>query len=250
VKRAERDRRTDALLAMLGLEGLGARPVTALSGGQRQRVALGRALAIEPRILLLDEPLSNLDARVRLQLRHEIKALQRRLGITAIHVTHDREEAMVMADRIIVLDRGRIVQSGTPEDIFARPATPLVASFMGADNSLPLTVVHDAGGAAIAASDWNAPLALDRDLPAGGAVGHFRSGVASIASGATVRPGLRLNGRIADCAYPGGVYRHTVRVGGRDLLVDDAARHAPGSDVSVLIPLADLHLYPSQEEFR
>ena len=97
---------------MLKLRGPGRAPVTQLSGGQRQRVALGRALAIDPKILLLDEPLSNLDARIREDVRHEIKALQHSLGITAIHVTHDREEAMVMADRIVILDAGRIAQTG------------------------------------------------------------------------------------------------------------------------------------------
>ena len=102
LRRVQRDAITakvDEILDMLGLDGFGERSVTALSGGQRQRVALGRALAVNPRILLLDEPLSNLDARIRQTVRHEIRALQRRLGITAIHVTHDREEAMVMADR-------------------------------------------------------------------------------------------------------------------------------------------------------
>ena len=100
--------KVDQMLAMLGLQDLGERKVTALSGGQRQRVALGRALAVGPRILLLDEPLSNLDARIRQSVRHEIRSLQRRFAITAIHVTHDREEAMVMADRIVILNRGRM----------------------------------------------------------------------------------------------------------------------------------------------
>jgi putative spermidine/putrescine transport system ATP-binding protein len=96
------------LRAMLRLEGLSNRKVTALSGGQRQRVALGRALAVSPQILLLDEPLSNLDARIREEVRHEIKTLQHTLGITTVHVTHDRQEAMVMADRIVILDAGRM----------------------------------------------------------------------------------------------------------------------------------------------
>ncbi len=98
VPRAERMQKVAAMQALLGLEGLGERKPANLSGGQRQRVALGRALVIDPEILLLDEPLSNLDARIRLSVRHELRALQQRLGITAIHVTHDREEAMVMAD--------------------------------------------------------------------------------------------------------------------------------------------------------
>jgi putative spermidine/putrescine transport system ATP-binding protein len=128
------------LLTMLRLEGLGERKVTALSGGQRRRVALGRALAINPQVVLLDEPLSNLDARVREEVWHEIKTLQRELGITTVHVTHDRQEAMVMADRIAILDAGHVAQISTPEEIYNRPNSPFVASFMGAANVVPLTV--------------------------------------------------------------------------------------------------------------
>ncbi len=120
---------------LLGLSGLGNRKPGQLSGGQRQRVALGRALAIDPEILLLDEPLSNLDARIRLTVRHEIRVLQKRLGITAVHVTHDREEAMVMADRIVIMNAGRIEQQGPPEEVYNKPASPFVAAFMGAENS-------------------------------------------------------------------------------------------------------------------
>ena len=112
VGRTEIGARINELLAMLRLDGLGERKVTALSGGQRQRVALGRALAISPQVLLLDEPLSNLDARIREDVRHEIKTLQQRLGITTVHVTHDRQEAMVMADRIVILNAGHIAQIG------------------------------------------------------------------------------------------------------------------------------------------
>src|SRR5215472_6841727 len=151
VSRVEIAERIAALLAMLRLEGLGERKVTALSGGQRQRVALGRALAINPRILLLDEPLSNLDARIREDVRHEIKALQKSLGITAIHVTHDREEAMVMADRIVILDAGAIAQQGAPEEIYNRPASPFVASFLGAANAVRLTAHPEAGATRIEA---------------------------------------------------------------------------------------------------
>ena len=96
--------------------------MTQLSGGQRQRVALGRALAVDPQLLLLDEPMSNLDYKVRLELRHELRALQRRIGITAVYVTHDREEALTLADRIAVIDAGRVAQYGTPEEVFHRPA--------------------------------------------------------------------------------------------------------------------------------
>jgi len=129
-------RRVAELLRIVNLEGLGEVKVTELSGGQRQRVALARALAIEPQVLVLDEPLSNLDAKVRLNVRHEIKSLQKRLGFTSLIVTHDQQEALVMADRIAVLNQGRIEQTGTPEEIYQRPATPFVADFMGADNKI------------------------------------------------------------------------------------------------------------------
>src|SRR5258708_1065359 len=116
--------RVAAILAMLNMAGLADRQVTDLSGGQRQRVAPGRALAIEPRLLLLDEPLSNLDAKVRAPLRTEIKALQSRLGFAALHVTHDREEAMTMAARVAAIDQGRSAQLGTREEICHRQHSP------------------------------------------------------------------------------------------------------------------------------
>src|SRR5207237_3636866 len=136
-----------------------------LSGGQRQRVALGRALAINPRILLLDEPLSNLDARIREDVRHEIKALQKSLGITAIHVTHDREEAMVMADRIVILDAGTIAQQGAPEEVYNHPASPFVASFMGAGNVVRLAARRTDAGLAIDPRAPNGPLPTAAPAP-------------------------------------------------------------------------------------
>jgi putative spermidine/putrescine transport system ATP-binding protein len=183
VKRAEVDARIDELLAMLHLDGLGQRKVTALSGGQRQRVALGRALAISPQVLLLDEPLSNLDARIREDVRHEIKTLQQRLGITTVHVTHDRQEAMVMADRIVILNAGHIAQVGTPEEIYNRPVSPFVASFMGAANVVllrlrsdgrDLALEHEALGRRTAVDP--ALLPIDEDAGCQGALNaHFRS---------------------------------------------------------------------------
>src|SRR5947208_13226636 len=131
--------RVAEMLKLLQLDGFGPRPVTQLSGGQRQRVALGRALAVDPTLLLLDEPMSNLDYKVRIELRHELRALQQRIGITAVYVTHDREEALTLADRIAVIDAGRVVQYGPPEEIFHRPASAFVAGFMGADNAVEVT---------------------------------------------------------------------------------------------------------------
>jgi len=126
--------RVAELLTLVGLPEQTSKYPVQLSGGQQQRVALARALASSPSLLLLDEPLSALDARVRVRLRDEIKALQRRLGITTIMVTHDQEEALAMADRIVVMNRGQVEQVGSPADIYARPATAFVADFVGAMN--------------------------------------------------------------------------------------------------------------------
>ncbi|WP_150461843.1 ABC transporter ATP-binding protein [Nesterenkonia ebinurensis] len=123
-------------LERVGLEGYIERPTTALSGGQQQRVALARALVIEPSILLLDEPLSNLDATLRASLRDEIRSLQKRTGTTALFVTHDQQEALAVSDRIAVMNAGQVEQVGTPEDIFNRPSTRFVASFIGQANVL------------------------------------------------------------------------------------------------------------------
>jgi iron(III) transport system ATP-binding protein len=129
--RAEIDARVAELLALVGLTEHGQKYPVQLSGGQQQRVALARALATSPGLLLLDEPLSALDARVRLRLRDEVKALQRRLGVTTIMVTHDQEEALAMADRIVVMNQGVIEQVGTPSEIYRKPATAFVADFVG-----------------------------------------------------------------------------------------------------------------------
>ena len=121
-------------LAQVGLEEYGARQPSELSGGQQQRVAVARALVLEPSVLLFDEPLSNLDARLRRQMREEIRELQRRLGLTVVYATHDQQEAMAVSDRIIVMNAGRIEQQGTPRDLYERPATPFLARFMGESN--------------------------------------------------------------------------------------------------------------------
>jgi ABC-type Fe3+/spermidine/putrescine transport system ATPase subunit len=133
---AERRARVEALLATVGLEGFGQRRPQELSGGQQQRVAVARALATEPRILLLDEPLSALDPLIRDQLRAELRALQRRLGVTTVMVTHDQAEALAVADSIAVMRSGRIEQVGSPEEIYDAPRSLFVAGFVGAANVL------------------------------------------------------------------------------------------------------------------
>jgi len=145
VARAERRRRAMAMLERVGLADRGENRPDALSGGQMQRVALARALIKEPRVLLLDEPLSALDARLRKELQVELKRTQRESGITFIYVTHDQEEALTMSDRIAVMNHGRIDQIGTPDDVFERPASLFVARFVGASNELAGVREQDAG---------------------------------------------------------------------------------------------------------
>jgi putative spermidine/putrescine transport system ATP-binding protein len=144
--KADIDRRVAELLDLIHLEGRGDRFPWQLSGGQQQRVALARALAIEPTVLLLDEPLSALDAKIRVALRHEIRQIQRQLGITTVYVTHDQEEALELSDRIVVMSEGRIEQIGTPFEIYNFPATSFVASFVGTLNAIDTKIVDAAAG--------------------------------------------------------------------------------------------------------
>ncbi|WP_137181612.1 ABC transporter ATP-binding protein [Roseomonas sp. AR75] len=208
--------RVEEMLRLLRLEGLGARLPAQLSGGQRQRVAMGRALAVDPEILLLDEPMSNLDARVREGVRHELRALQQALGITAIHVTHDREEAMILADRIVVLEEGRIAQAGPPEELWHRPANAYVADFLGATNRL---------------------------LVPGGVV-MFRPEEARLLGGDETLDGPVFDGTVAHCAYAGGRWRAAIRIGAEEALVDVPERIAPGASVRLGIPTAAAHRFP------
>ena len=141
VTREERERRVAEALELVGLGDLGDRFAHTLSGGQQQRVALARALVVRPRVLLLDEPLSALDAKVRVRLRDEIRSIQTTLGITTIFVTHDQEEALAVADRVAVMQAGVIEQLGSPEELYQRPSTPFVARFIGESNRVVGTVV-------------------------------------------------------------------------------------------------------------
>ncbi len=248
VTKAERAARVDAIQSMLGLDGLGERKPSALSGGQRQRVALGRALAVDPEILLLDEPLSNLDVRIRLSVRHELRALQRRLGITAVHVTHDREEAMVMADRVVILNAGRIVQQGSPEEVYNRPASAFVAAFMGAENVVQLAGAPVGGRFAIAAGPANGegsvPLA-GRRLGAGAVEARFRPEAARIdeAGEPADDGGFAFHGEVVAVSYPGGHWRHTIRVGETEILADAGRAFPPGARVAVHVAPDALFLF-------
>ncbi len=153
VPAAERAARLDRVARLLGLDGLLTRKPSQLSGGQQQRVALGRALIAETPVCLMDEPLSNLDAQLRLEMRREIRSLQQSLGITMVYVTHDQTEAMSMADQVILLRDGRVEQDAAPERLYARPATAFTARFIGTPPMNILALADGAGGAVIAGTD-------------------------------------------------------------------------------------------------
>ena len=229
-------KRVGEMLKLLQLEGYGERSIAALSGGQKQRVALGRALAVDPSVLLLDEPMSNLDYKVRLELRHELRALQKRVGITAIYVTHDREEALTLADRIAVIDAGRIAQLGTPDEVFHRPVSPFVAGFMGADNSIEVARAGDAWSWPPSASHGGARARL-----------HFRADLATLAApGAVPAPGgLAIDGTIAQRVYLGTQYRYRIHAGGDDVWVEDPQRRDEGAPVRVLVPPDAMLVFPA-----
>ena len=148
--REERRQRLRELLKLVRLEGMEGRRPGQLSGGQRQRVALARALAVEPEVLLLDEPLSSLDARLREDLRGELRDLQSRLEVTMVYVTHDQEDALALADRVGVLNEGRLIQVGTPEEVYERPANAFVARFCGKTILLPVAGVENGSGSPVA----------------------------------------------------------------------------------------------------
>jgi len=228
-------KRVDEMLALMQMHGFASRSVAQLSGGQRQRVALARALAVDPALLLLDEPMSNLDYKVRIELRHELRALQKRIGITAVYVTHDREEALTLADRIAVLDAGRVVQYGSPEEIFHRPASAFVAGFMGADNAIELT--REGDGRLRGANGSGGGEAM---------TAHFRSDVARIdaASSATNDADLRLQGQIVQTLYVGQGYRYRVRTEGADVWAHASERIDEGASVAVVVPRDALLLFP------
>jgi iron(III) transport system ATP-binding protein len=170
IRKPEVRERSRAVLELVGLTDFGNRMPSELSGGQQQRVAVARALVLEPQVLLFDEPLSNLDAKLRRRVREEIRDIQQKLGLTAVYVTHDQEEALAVSDRIIVMRNAKIAQEGTPRDLYERPVDTFVADFIGDANIVPGEIVAvDGGGAAIRVG------AVDLPLPSwSGALGPAR----------------------------------------------------------------------------
>ena len=216
--------------------GVAQRKPAALSGGQQQRVALARALVVEPRVLLLDEPLSNLDAKVRERLRIEVRRLQRRIATTMIYVTHDQEEALAIADRVVLMRAGDVVQSGSPEEIYREPATAFAADFLGVTNRLDVTA--EAGRLRVA----DQVLAYAGPLR-GPVLAIVRSSDLSLEGGPEREPVTILKGALEESVFLGAHYRHYVRVGETVLLVDGPTALTPGP-VDVRVPVARLRLFP------
>ena len=240
VPSAQRAARVAEMLALIGLPDLGARYPFQLSGGQQQRVALARALAVRPQVLLLDEPLSALDAKIRVSLRTEIRQIQRELGITTIFVTHDQEEALSMSDRVVVMNGGVAEQVAEPFEIYNRPATRFVAGFVGQLSRIEARVVDPASGEVEIAG---ARHRLNRPLPAGSVALALRPEVLRL--GADPSRELTLTGRVAEVDFLGSVIRLRVDVGHERLSADlfnrpDTPPPAVGSTVTLSAAAADL----------
>jgi putative spermidine/putrescine transport system ATP-binding protein len=205
-------KRVDEMLDIIHMGEFAHRYPHQLSGGQQQRVALARALAIQPQVLLLDEPLSALDAKIRLSLRQEIRVIQRTLGITTIYVTHDQEEALSISDRIVVMNKGRIEQVGTPLAIYNAPQTSFVASFVGTLNVLHATVEDAVGGRVTVEGQ---PLNVGKQITSSGkqVTIAIRPEAFSVMNGSAAPSANHLQGTVEDMYFLGSVLRLRIRVG-------------------------------------
>jgi ABC-type Fe3+/spermidine/putrescine transport system ATPase subunit len=238
IKGKEAEKRVAEVLGLVGLGGLEERPAPALSGGQQQRVALARALVFSPKVLLLDEPLSNLDAQLREEMRRELKALQRRLGITVLFVTHDQIEALSLSDRIAIMKFGQLEQVGAPEEVYYHPATPFVRDFLGKTFLLPGKVsgVNDRQIDVEIQQFVGAPLSIQRSnlsSPANGLPGLGQSVMVAIRPEQVELWGKAPEGKanmiLADLRavqFLGDRYEYTVALGSETrVLVSPASQH-------------------------
>ena len=242
VERAAIAQKVKRALDMVRLPGVEKKLPSEMSGGQQQRIALARAIVIEPDVLLLDEPLSALDANLREEMRTELKIIQREVGITTIFVTHDQEEALAMSDRIVVMNKGEIEQLGTPEDVYRRPETRFVASFLGQSNLLPGRVAAVGDGQATVQIDGGpairvaAPASVRADMPVTVVI---RAQKVNVGAGSG---GNALTGRIVSASYLGGTAAYFIDAGGIRLqanaTIDDRVWRE-GETVPVTISPAD-----------
>jgi iron(III) transport system ATP-binding protein len=241
IDRAERDRRVREILRAVQLSGYESRYPGELSGGQQQRVAVARALVVEPEILLLDEPLSNLDANLREEMRFEIRRLHEAFNITTLYVTHDQAEAMVISDRIAVLERGRVAQVGTAEDLFERPATRFVAQFIGRTNLID-GVVTEPG--VVSHVGFSLRVATAEAKSGSSVAVSIRPHAITLIAGERARAGRAddnvLSGVLTRASYLGAGVDYAVDVAGVTLRVAarTGPRIAPGTPVTLVVPIA------------
>jgi len=237
-------------LAAVGLSGFERRLPSELSGGQQQRVAVARAIVLEPKVLLFDEPLSNLDAKLRRRVREDIRGLQQSLGLTVVYVTHDQEEALAVSDRIVVMHSARIVQDGTPRDLYERPANRFIADFIGNANLLPATLQRGDGALAQIQLGGIALSLPHRDLPPGPVEVAVRPEAIRLRAGGK-QPG-ELAGTIRKAAYLGSHMEYQVElseIGAEAFVIDGnvGVPLAPGAAVGVAIPADGAALVPAGE---
>jgi iron(III) transport system ATP-binding protein len=249
-------RKVGEVLDLVGLAGYEGRRPGQLSGGQQQRIALARALVYGPSLLLLDEPLSNLDAKLRVYMREEIKKIQQRAGITTVYVTHDQEEALSISDRLAVMYLGEIVQVGTPIDVYAAPASVGVADFLGRANFLEATVLGAEGERIRIRLASDLRLAVERGdpawTPALGEAATLFIRPERIALGANGgADDVRLQATVLRRTFLGGIVRYTLDAGGGRPVLADLQRVFPGAEVGAPIPLsfqlADVRAYPARQ---
>ncbi|MDI1262802.1 MAG: ABC transporter ATP-binding protein [bacterium] len=241
VPRAEIGPRVAAALEMVGLSGLDQRRPAQLSGGQQQRVALARTIAVEPKLLLLDEPLSNLDAKLRIQVRRELRSLQQRLGLTTIFVTHDQEEANTVCDRIAVMNHGVIQQVGTPKELYEQPANLFVANFLGTANILE-GGIDSASRIFEAPGGLRLPISPDQTVVAGARAVFRPQDVAIVEAGRPAQPDTAtVSGTVSWREFLGAGVRYGVQAAGTEIVVDcpfhaGDVLHEDGTAVTVAIP--------------
>lgn len=241
---AEKVRHT---LGLMRLEGLEDRLPRELSGGQQQRVALARSLIVEPEVLLMDEPLSNLDAKLRVSVRSEIREIQQRVGITTLYVTHDQEEALAISDTIAVMQGGRVMQVGSPKEIYERPADPFVAAFVGQVNLLRAIV--DEGGVRLGSLTFPMPLDAPPIEPGSQVLLAIRPEAIRIGAGSDGR--RELSGRVVSSTYLGPTVRYRIELVGQQLTVDDpdpAGRPLLQGQVTLAFDPARMRLWPATQE--
>lgn len=257
--RAAIDKRVGEMLELVGLSHLASRRATSLSGGQQQRVAVARALVSRPRLLLFDEPLSNLDARLRASMRAELRAIHARTGTTSVCVTHDQVEALTLSDRVVVMNAGRVVQVGTPEQIFGAPADHFVAHFVGFDVFLPGELIGLDGKSALVRLEGTGQIV--RSTAGDGLRLNQAVEVATRSSAVRIHPRGdneppdAVTGTVVDRAFMGDSVQFTLDVGGHQILalvptddaVEGAGRLDPGSTISMQLKLGSTRVFPLQD---